>query len=202
MNKILKSIIDSFDIDNISSERKEVLDTLIKYIRHKIEMSESIRLNFICTHNSRRSHLSQIWAHTMAHYFGLNYVNCYSGGTEETAMFSQVAKTLMQQGFDVIKLSDTINPVYAIKYAKDEPPIICFSKLYDHQYNPLSHYAAIVTCNNADEACPIVHGAEARFAIKYDDPKAFDGTDLMSAKYVERSLQIANEMWYVFSQIN
>jgi hypothetical protein len=37
-----------------------------------------------------------------------------------------------------------------------------------------------MTCNNADEACPMVFGAEARFSVKYDDPKAFDGTDLMN----------------------
>jgi len=48
----------------------------------------------------------------------------------------------------------------------------------------------------------MVFGAEARFPIKYDDPKAFDGTELMNEKYSERSLQIASEMYYVFSQIN
>ena len=58
-----------------------------------------------------------------------------------------------------------------------------------------------MTCDNADEGCPMVYGAEARFPIKYDDPKAFDGTDLMNEKYSERSLQIASEMYYVFSQI-
>jgi arsenate reductase len=58
-----------------------------------------------------------------------------------------------------------------------------------------------MTCNNADEGCPMVFGAEARFPIKYDDPKAFDGTDVMNEKYTERSLQIASEMYFVFSQI-
>jgi arsenate reductase len=47
----------------------------------------------------------------------------------------------------------------------------------------------------------MVFGAEARFPIKYDDPKAFDGTDLMNEKYAERSLQIASEMYFVFSQV-
>jgi arsenate reductase len=58
-----------------------------------------------------------------------------------------------------------------------------------------------MTCNNADEGCPLVIGAEARFPIKYDDPKAFDGTALQSQKYAERSLEIAQEMWWVFSQV-
>jgi arsenate reductase len=47
----------------------------------------------------------------------------------------------------------------------------------------------------------MVLGAEARFPIKYDDPKAFDGTELMNEKYAERSLQIASEFFYVFSQL-
>jgi arsenate reductase len=47
----------------------------------------------------------------------------------------------------------------------------------------------------------MVFGAEARFPIKYDDPKAFDGTEVMNEKYTERSLQIASEMQYVFSKI-
>jgi len=58
-----------------------------------------------------------------------------------------------------------------------------------------------MTCNNADEGCPMVLGAEARFPIKYDDPKAFDGKPEMNEKYTERSLQIASEMYFVFSRI-
>ena len=59
-----------------------------------------------------------------------------------------------------------------------------------------------MTCNNADEGCPMVFGAEARFPIKYDDPKEFDNSSQQTEKYAERSLQIASEMFYVFSQIS
>lgn len=201
MNPKITSIIQSFSVSHIAEERKEILASLAAFIREKQVMGEVVRLNFICTHNSRRSHLSQIWAQTMAYYMGIKNVFCYSGGTEATAMFPKVGETLSKQGFDVYPLSAVPNPVYAVKYASNEPPIICFSKAYSHPYNPLGNYAAIVTCNTADEACPIVFGAEVRFAIQYEDPKAFDHTDLMDAKYAERSLQIAAEMWYVFSQV-
>lgn len=202
MNPKLTSTIEKFSAENITSDRAEVLEKLISYIKDKTSKDEIIRLNFICTHNSRRSHLSQIWAQTMAYHFGIKNVNCYSGGTEATAMFPKVAETLSHQGFDILKLSETSNPVYAVKYAKNEYPVICFSKEYNHAFNPMSNYAAIVTCNSADEACPIVYGAEARFPVKYDDPKVFDGSELMDAKYVERSLQIGEEMWWVFKSIN
>jgi arsenate reductase (thioredoxin) len=201
MNTLIDSIVKQFTADSILEERKEVLMPLADYIQSKVAEKASIRLNFICTHNSRRSHLSQIWAQTMAYYFGIPQVFCYSGGTEATAMFYKVANTLTEQGFEVQQLSTTNNPVYAVKYAENENPIICFSKEYNDSFNPKTGFGAVLTCNAADENCPIVFGAEKRFPIKYDDPKAFDGTDLMDAKYKERSLAIAQEMWYVFSSI-
>jgi len=191
----------SFTEVEIPEDRKSVLLPLVNYIKNKKENDQAIRLNFICTHNSRRSHLSQIWAQTMAHYFGIPKVCCYSGGTEATALFPKVAETLMVQGFHIQMLSTQENPVYAIKYDDNEEAIVCFSKCYDDSFNPATGFAAIMTCNSADEACPMVIGAEARFPIKYDDPKAFDGTELQTAKYAERSLEIAREMWWVFSQL-
>jgi arsenate reductase len=191
-------IIKDFSVPN---ERTAILKPLVDYIQNKVNTNEEIRLNLICTHNSRRSHLSQIWAQTMAFHFGIKNVFCYSGGTEATALFPKVAETLLNQGFEIQKISDSENPVYAIKFDENQHPIIGFSKSYFDDFNPKSNFAAIMTCNNADEGCPMVFGAETRFPIKYDDPKAFDGTELMNEKYKERSLQIASEMHYVFSQI-
>lgn len=187
---------------SISEERKEVLQPLIDYVQNKVNSKEEIRLNFICTHNSRRSHLSQIWAQTMAFQFGIKNVFCYSGGTETTAMFSKIGETLVSQGFKIQKLSETQNPVYAVKFAENQQPIICFSKTFDDSFNPKSEFAAIMTCSSADEGCPFIAGAEKRLPIRYNDPKEFDGTELMNEKYAERSLEIASEMYYVFSKIN
>jgi arsenate reductase len=197
----LSQTIASISKISISKQRKEVLQPLVNFIQDKVNGNESIRLNFICTHNSRRSHLSQIWAQTMAFQFGIRNVFCYSGGTEATAMFSKVRETLVNQGFEIKQLSENENPVYAIKFSDNEPPIIGFSKTYFDDFNPKTNFGAIMTCNNADEGCPMVFGAEARFPIKYDDPKAFDGTEEMNEKYSERSLEIASEMHYVFIQI-
>ena len=197
----LSNTITSISEISVSEERKEVLQTLVNFIQDKVNNNEEIRLNFICTHNSRRSHLSQIWAQTMAFQFGINNVFCYSGGTEATAMFPKVGEILVNQGFKMLQLSENENPVYAIKFSENEQPIIGFSKTYFDAFNPKTNFGAIMTCNNADEGCPMVFGAEARFPIKYDDPKAFDGTEVMNEKYTERSLEIASEMYFVFSQI-
>lgn len=201
MHPQLSSTLENSSKLIISEERIAVLQPLVEYIQTKINNLETIQLNFICTHNSRRSHLSQIWAQTMAYHFGIKNVFCYSGGTEATAMFSKVGETLTNQGFQIQQLSSDNNPVYAVKFDKNEAAIICFSKTFDNAFNPTSGFAAIMTCSSADEGCPFIAGAEKRFPIRYDDPKAFDGTDLMDAKYVERSIEIASEMYFVFSQI-
>lgn len=197
----LNTTIQSISETTVSPERKAILRSLVDYIQTNVSAGKSIRLNFICTHNSRRSHLSQIWAQTMAFHFGIQNVFCYSGGTEATAMFPKVSETLNSQGFEIQKLSEANNPIYAVKFDENEPAVICFSKKFDDAFNPTSGFGAIMTCSSADEGCPFIAGAAVRLPIRYDDPKAFDGTDLMNAKYAERSLEIAGEMYFVFSQI-
>ncbi|WP_430400619.1 low molecular weight phosphatase family protein [Flavobacterium sp.] len=197
----LQETLKKIDKISISEERKEVLQPLVDYIVEKANENASVQLNFICTHNSRRSHLTQIWAQVMAFYYAIDNVFCYSGGTETTAMFPKVSETLSNQGFQIQKLNETENPVYAVKYNENAHPIICFSKKYDDAFNPESKFAAIMTCSQADGGCPFIAGAEKRIPITYEDPKVFDGTDLMNEKYTERSLEIAAEMNYVFSKI-
>lgn len=201
LNKKIQKFIDSLDIEDIPKERKQVLEPLIGYIQKRVdEKKNSIRLNFICTHNSRRSHLAQIWAKVVAYYFEFPYIDCYSGGTEATALYSSVIKTLEDVGFNTQILAGTDNPVYSIRYAENELPIIGFSKTITHSFNP-QQFAAIMTCSQADEECPFVPGATQRIAIAYDDPKSYDGTPLETEKYNERSMQVATEMKYIFSKI-
>lgn len=197
----IENTITSFNIESVSTERKETLQPLIDFIKTKVNANVEIRINFICTHNSRRSHLSQVWAQTMAYYFNVKNVFCYSGGTEATALFPMAAETLRNAGFEVKTISKNENPVYSIKYAANQHPVIGFSKKLDDDFNPKSEFAAIMTCNSANEACPFVSGAEKRIPITFEDPKAFDNTPQQAEKYKERSLQIATELCYVFSQI-
>lgn len=197
----ISNTLDSLDISIISEERKQVLQPLINYLKEKIETNNSIRLNFICTHNSRRSHLSQIWAQTLAAFYNIKNVSCYSGGTEATAMFPKVAETLTNQGFKITSLSEGKNPVYSIKYAANEPPVIAFSKQFSDDFNPASAFAAIMTCTSADKGCPVVFGCDKRIPITYEDPKKSDGTPQQTQTYLERSIQIATEMKFVFSSL-
>jgi len=197
----IEVIINNINTSNISGERRKILQLLIDYIQEKKNVNQEIRLNFICTHNSRRSHLSQIWAQTMAAHFNISNVSCYSGGTEATALFPMVAKTLKENGFYISIISEGENCIYAIKYGENELPVIGFSKTFDSTFNPSSNFAALMTCSNADENCPFIAGAEKRIPMTFEDPKAFDNTPQQAEKYKERSLQIAAELYYVFSKI-
>ncbi|MBY0068221.1 MULTISPECIES: arsenate-mycothiol transferase ArsC [Empedobacter] len=197
---ILKTV-EQFHFENISNDRKNILQPLIDYIQVKVNSKKPVNLNFICTHNSRRSHLSQVWAQTSASFYNIDNVHCYSGGTQETALFPKVAETLSNQGFQILKIADSNNPIYAIKFDKNCLPIIGFSKKYDDPFNPVSNFAAILTCSQADDGCPFIAGAEKRMPITYEDPKISDGTTNQTEVYQQRSIEIATEMMYVFSQI-
>ncbi|GGA74844.1 arsenate reductase [Flavobacterium palustre] len=197
----IEKTINNFNFETISEERKLVLQPLIDFIQNKHNNQQEIRLNLICTHNSRRSHLSQVWAQTAAAYYNIKNVFCYSGGTEATALFPMAAQTLAQQGFQIKTIAEGNNPIYAIKYSENTHPIIGFSKTFDSEFNPQSEFAAILTCSSADQGCPFIAGAEKRIPITFEDPKAFDNTPQQAEKYKERSIQIGTELFYVFSQI-
>lgn len=185
----------------ISNSRKEVLAPLVLYIQSKIDSKLPIRISFICTHNSRRSHLAQIWMQVAATYYGIPNITCYSGGTEQTAIYPMVATVLKEQGLDVFKITEGENHVYVIKYGENEVPIIGFSKKYDAAFNPSGDFAAVMTCSQGDGGCPFIAGAEQRIPITFEDPKVFDGTENEQEGYFNRSIEIAIEMFYILSQI-
>lgn len=197
---IASGIIQSYDL--IPEPRRALLKKLSEYIKRKIAEEEPVRLLFVCTHNSRRSHMGQIWAQVASLHYGLDDVACYSGGTEETAFNPRSVKALQAAGLQVHKLSDGNNPVYEVSYAHEAQTIQAFSKKYDHTSNPSGGFCAIMTCSEADEACPFIPGAELRISLPYRDPKESDDSPEEEKTYAERSLEIAREMFYAFSLVN
>ncbi|MGR3809710.1 protein-tyrosine-phosphatase [Jiulongibacter sp. NS-SX5] len=184
----------------ISEERLKVLQVLIDYIQGKVNAHEEINLNFICTHNSRRSQFSQIWAKTAAISYGVN-ANCFSGGVEVTAFNVRAVDSMKRAGFE-ISSEGIENPIYSLSPGTDMESITAFSKLFDDKANTTENFAAVMTCSHADENCPFIPGTEKRIPVRYEDPKEFDDTPQEAEKYDERSLQIASEMFYVFAKIN
>ncbi|MCW9708375.1 low molecular weight phosphatase family protein [Fodinibius salsisoli] len=189
------------DTFQIGSERKQKLRQISDFISSKVEEGSGAKLTFVCTHNSRRSHFCQVWAAVLAHHFGLEYINTFSGGTEETAFNPRAVAAIERAGFKVENPGGE-NPRYKVFYAEDAAPLTCFSKTFDDEANPQDGFAAIMTCSDADENCPLVPGTSLRISIPYIDPKESDGTPGEAQTYDERCRQIASEMYYMLSQLS
>ncbi|WP_439883158.1 protein-tyrosine-phosphatase [Pontibacter sp. MBLB2868] len=187
--------------DEIPAERKVLLEQLSHVIREKTVEDNTTKLVFICTHNSRRSLMAQLWAQAAALHFGVKHVQCFSGGTEATAFYPAAVKALKTCGFEIIKESTAENPVYMVRFAADVNSIGVWSKQFDLAPNPSAGFCAIMTCTDADVNCPVVRGAEKRISIPYQDPKLADATALQQKEYLERAQQIGREMLYVFSNV-
>lgn len=189
------------ETDLIPAGRKAELEQLADFIRRRFAARMSARLVFICTHNSRRSHLAQIWFQTAADAAGLTGVETFSGGTEATAFDPRAVAALERAGFRVTVRDDGPNPRYDVRFAEAAEPMLCFSKVYDDPPNPRREFCAVMTCSTADADCPVVFGAAERIAVRYADPKVSDGTPEEERTYDERCRQIAREMVFAVSRV-
>jgi protein-tyrosine phosphatase/arsenate reductase len=203
MIPLIKTFCDNLtkEFETIPDNRKEILAKITEYIATKMKENKPINLVYICTHNSRRSHFGQVWTHVAASYYGIKNVSTFSGGTEATAFNSNAINSLKRIGFNIKAIDTDKNTTYRVFHDDNEAPSVCFSKTYDDATNPKKEFAAIMTCSDAEENCPFIHGVELRIATTYDDPKAFDNTPQQDAKYDERCKQIALETLYIFSLV-
>ncbi len=199
LHPTLIATVGKLDFNSITKDRRILLQPLADYLQKKAANKEFINLHFICTHNSRRSQMAQVWAQTAAYYYGIE-AHCFSGGVEVTAFNERAVAAIKKAGFKV-KSKDVKNPRYHVSFSDDTDPLVLFSKLFNDASSPANNFAAVITCSNADEHCPLIPGAEQRISLLYEDPKAFDDTPEETKRYDERSTQIAAELFYVFSQI-
>ena len=198
MFKELKTYCDSLEDEFalILPERRRVLESLGEYMAERSIAHDPINATVICTHNSRRSHMGQLWLAAASLYYGFGNVSVTSGGTESTAFHPGAVEALRTAGFRIEKQEDAQNPVYLASLGEVGSSIQMFSKRFDHPENPKYDFAAILVCSEADQACPIVPGAKARFSIPYVDPKHADNTPDERNAYATCCRQIAREMFY------
>lgn len=185
----------------VTEERRELLLTIANKITEEYEDREKINLNFICTHNSRRSQMAQVWSFFAVEYFELKNIFPFSGGTEATAFHRNTVKTLQKAGFEfnVVDFSHQ-NPHYSISFKGSKNTLLGFSKTFDDETNEYP-YIAITTCDSADKNCPFIPDAIHRFHLPYTDPKLSDETPTKSEKYLEINQQIAAEIHIIFKEI-
>ncbi|WP_027002726.1 hypothetical protein [Hugenholtzia roseola] len=198
--KLIEKILASFSA--IPKARKEVLETVAAKISEKKKQNLPIQITTICTHNSRRSHLGQVWLQKAAQHYGIEKVSVFSGGTEVTACHLNTIAALKRAGFEIVMPIQTLdtNPIYRLKIEKDLE-LSLFSKFYYDKSNPQKNFIALLFCSQADTSCPSVAGAAARFALPFQDPKLAEGTPLEALTYDEVSIKIATEMFFMMSKV-
>lgn len=190
------------EIDQIPDERRAELLKISEYIAACQAEKRPAKLLFVCTHNSRRSHLAQLWAQLGATHFGIHGLETFSGGTETTAMNIRTVAALRRAGLEITTTDkDSSNPKYSVAFGTDESPLICFSKTLSDSSNPKDKFAAVMTCSSADQSCPNVKGCELRLSLPYEDPKISDNTPKEAVAYDEKSKEIAREMLFVMSRV-
>lgn len=181
----------------IAADRREALERVAEAVVSELRARGSVDLLFVCTHNSRRSHLGQVWAQLAAEHFRVRGMRTWSGGTEVTEFDRRAAAALERAGL-VVESEQGGNPVRLVRSDPAAEPMRCWSKHFQDPANPRDGVVAVMMCSSADRACPSVPGARHRLVVAYDDPKKFDGTERETAAYDDRCRQIAREMLSVF----
>jgi len=192
----------SKEFEQIPKDRVLSLEEIGEYIIQELEQDNPASLLFICTHNSRRSQLGQIWALTGASFYGISNIRFFSGGTGATAFNPRAVSALERAGFKATsEIPDQANPRYEFHSGAFRSDAM-FSKKFSDPPNPSEKFCALMVCSQADEACPVVPGASDRISLPYEDPKEFDGTPQESSAYDERCRQIGREMFYVVNYVS
>ncbi|MFK7930683.1 MAG: protein-tyrosine-phosphatase [Myxococcota bacterium] len=185
----------------VNAEREASLRLTANWIREQRGKSAPANLTFVCTHNSRRSHIAQLWALAAARHLGLDHVQTYSGGTEATAFNPRAVAALRTHGFEITEAGEVLgerNVVYTTQLGPDAS-LRSFSKTYGDASNPSQGFAAVMVCSEADAACPIVEGADLRVGLPFIDPKLSDGTPEEAATYLAKSEEIGREIVWMMS---
>lgn len=199
----IESQISEFRLQDcyIPEPRRTILRSIASAICELRQEDGAVNLLFICTHNSRRSLMAQIWAEAAAVRFGLADVRSYSGGTEVSAFHPNAVKTVQAAGFPLEKLNNDSNPEYRLHCREQGRSLILFSKLYDHPANPRNGFVALMTCSDADAGCPVIPGAAVRFPLHYDDSKSYDNDPNPLPGYQACFESIGREILALFAMI-
>jgi arsenate reductase len=184
----------------ISDEKKEILKEIANYIIESRKIRPSVRVMFVCTHNSRRSQIAQASIRAAAAFKGIGGIFSYSAGTEVTEVNPYTAEALKNIGFEVRKYDALENPKYAIAYSAEVPASIHYSKLINDISNPQYGFLAVMVCGSADMQCPTVTGSDKRILLAYDDIIAKSPED-SAEKHTQMAKQILTDMLFIMDLV-
>ncbi len=193
-------------VDTIVPARRAVLTELARFVAAARRAGEKAHLLSVCTHNSGRSVLGEVWWSAAAAWFGLHdTVVSLSGGTHATAINPRVLHALVRAGFEVREPSADApegspgNPVYTVSHAEGLPALRLWSKRFVDLALPAGRLAAVMNCSEADAACPVVPGAALRVSLPYADPRAADDAPDEREIYDARCDQVGTECLFAMA---
>lgn len=206
IDPVLDLLIDQLleDADRIPAERLKILHSLSSHIRKRLQGRDPVRINFICTHNSRRSQIAQVWAHTAAAAFQVPRIETGSGGTETTAFHPFALRAMRTLGFRTTETDapeNAGNPRYTLTIGTGTPSLVCWSKRLEDTFPSDARFLAVMTCSDADRTCPVVPGAMARIPLTFADPKRSDGSGREQQEYLKTAVNIGRELLQVFRNV-
>jgi protein-tyrosine-phosphatase len=184
-------------IDYISESRKKELKKLATSIIKNITTHNEAHVVFICTHNSRRSQLAELWLRYACKNNSFENIEIFSAGTETTAFNHRMVNALIDAGFIFRLVKAGENPAYRISSSEIDMSNILFSKTYDHPSISQNNIIAVMVCNDAAENCPYIPYASERIKLSYEDPKHSDDTEQESETYRKKVIEIGSEMMYL-----
>lgn len=193
------------ELERSTTDRHENhIKSIADWIVQKHQEGEKANVSFICTHNSRRSQFAQVWFKIVQIHAGLDIADSYSGGTEVTACNERTIASLRRTGLKIkASNSESENPVYEVCFQNSNEPVLkLWSKLYDDDLNPSKDFAAVMTCDHADQNCPFIPGASIRVPLTYTDPKYADNTNGEDRAYDQTCKIIATDMLRLFNKVN
>jgi arsenate reductase len=189
------------DYRNIPMERRYVLDEIANYLIGTIQVAGSADLLIIGSNNATRSILAEVWARAASHYYGIDHVRIFSGGTGKGQIPTNTIIALEKAGFIIYKRKNSRDLSYEIKYSYNITPVIVRSKKYNDEASPSSDYGVVFVCPSADANLPYPEGSNFRTSLHYFDPVAYDQSEDALEHYLTRSREIATEMFYIFYRL-
>ncbi len=176
------------EINNYKPEKnkKNHLDEIVSEINAGLAKTDNIV--FLCTHNSRRSQLCQIWGSILSKIYKID-LNFHSAGSEKTEVHKNIFYCLSNAG---VKVGDN-------KIHFEDLTINLRSKRLGEI--KAKKFIAIMTCSDAEKSCPTDPRSIKNIKIIYEDPKIFDNSEREKEEYYKTSKSIAEDLNYIIKKL-
>ena len=186
MNKEFKSFFSKINQYNPEKDKKNYLDDVVSKIEKILPITNNIV--FLCTHNSRRSQLCQVWGSILSKIYNID-LKFNSAGTEKTEVYKTVFYCFSNVG---VEIKDS-------KVFYRDLSLSLNSKVLEEIQS--DKFISIMTCSDAEKSCPSDSRSIKNISMTYQDPKVFDYTEKEKDEYLKTSKLIAKELNYVLKKL-